>query len=45
MLALYADLLDMFEVPGWVLGVGVVLLLILLGVFFFLRNRRPDDDE
>jgi hypothetical protein len=32
-----------FMMEGWFLGLMVVILLALLGVFFFLRNKRPED--
>lgn len=33
-----------FTVPDWVLYGGGVLLLGLIGVLLFLRNKRPSDD-
>jgi hypothetical protein len=35
--------LDWFDVPWWVIIVGVLVLLALIGVFLFLRNQRPED--
>jgi len=45
MLVPFADFIDNFAMPAWLLYTGGVVLLVLIGVFFFLRNRRPADDE
>ena len=33
-----------FMKTNWFLGLMVLLLLVFIGVMFFLRSRRPDDD-
>jgi len=45
MLVPFADFIDNFALPDWLLYTGGAVFLVLIGVFFFLRNRRPADDE
>ena len=40
---MFAGFLPEFMTDWWFLGLMFVLLLALIGVMMFLRNKRPDD--
>lgn len=45
MLAPFADFLDNFNIPDPVFYAGIAVFVVLIGVFVFLRMRKPADDE
>ena len=43
MFAGFFDMIPTFMTEWWFLGLMVVLLLALIGLLMFLRNKRPED--